>query len=78
MAFAMGMVFLANLLWYACKSELKARGHPISLWNHFDVFPSMHRLIREETDPHLKLKYKSLLYSLYGAICFSVLGVFLL
>jgi hypothetical protein len=71
----MATVFCINLLWFGCRSELRARGRTVSFWNHWRVFPEMHRAIREETDPAQSVKYKALLYSLYGAICLLVLGV---
>ena len=78
-AFMMAMVFLVNVLWYGCKSELRAKGFDVSwFWNHFSDIPNMHRLIREEQDAAQQLKYKLLLYSLYGTIAVFVFGMFVI
>lgn len=72
--------FLFTLFWIYVKVLLRYRGYPLAfIWNFRD-FDSLRDLIRRESHPSRRQRYRLLLYALYllCVLWIGIIGVFIL
>ncbi len=67
-------LILLSFFWLSVKFVLSSHGFPVSFaWPHYRDFEYLHQLIRRETNPSRRARFRWLLFGLYSGAALFVL-----